>query len=78
VRKSGLLTKRERYALEHFSEGPAELPRGIGATNLYNLIQHKWLIRVAREYDFGPERYVTTADGKAALEADDKLRALGR
>jgi len=73
TRNSGRLTKNERRALGHFSKGPAECPKGIGPVMISNLIYHRWIIRVAREYDFGPERYRTTPAGDAALVADQAV-----
>jgi DNA-binding MarR family transcriptional regulator len=38
-----------------------------------NLVYHGWIIRVEREFDFGPELYKTTPEGDAALAADKAL-----
>jgi hypothetical protein len=71
MRKNGRLSKAECSALKRFAEGPVARPHGIAGTIISNLLHDKWIIRAERAFDNGPERYVNTPAGDAALAADD-------
>lgn len=62
------ITKRDRDWLEHFASGGRERPRGMGPGGVYNFVSRKWIVRVERDVDFGPELYRLTPEGLAALE----------
>lgn len=62
------ITKRDCDWLEHFASGGRERPRGMGPDGVYNFVSRKWIIRVERDVDFGPELYRLTQEGLAALE----------
>lgn len=62
------ITERDRDWLEHFASGGRERPRGMGPGGVCNFVSRKWIVRVERDVDFGPELYRLTPEGLAALE----------
>jgi hypothetical protein len=61
---------RSKRALEAFAGGAAPAPQGVAGVTLSNLLHKHWIVRTERIENFGPELYVLTDAGRAALNAE--------
>lgn len=71
------LPKRERVALDHFIGAAAPRLGGIGPGTISNLLYRGWVRRVERAYDYGPDLYQTTDDGRLAARFDEAVVRAG-
>ena len=61
-------TPKEIKWLAHFASGERERPFGMGPCGVSNFVGRKWILRIERAKDFGPELYRLTPYGLTIYE----------
>jgi len=72
-KKDGALSKIDRKALEHFSNGPGLPPSGAGRTTIFSLTDQKYIERTESPPDDLRPRFRITTAGLNALLADKQI-----
>lgn len=60
------MDKLTRKAMDAFAGGPAQVPKGVGPLTMNKLRSRRWVVRTERPFDYSPEFYCLTPEGRKA------------